>query len=292
MNIYQSVLTGFKNYSNGSGRASRSEYWCWTLFCFLGNLSSMTLDLFLFDVPLSKEGLFTHPISAAFTLLIFLPSLSVSIRRLHDIDRKGAWLFLGFTLVGLIYPLLVWSCKKGTEGKNRFGADPLSSRPMNSSKPPRTYLKVVKRVSLFGGIIVVLIAGAFILWDSVQIPALLAAVDSGDTKKCEQLLLSGADVNQKDNFGTTALIYASYIGNESTVRLLIQHGAALNATDMYGSTALMVAAEAGHGIIVDLLLEHGADASLKDDNGETALKLAKSMDHPDIVEKLRLLEGR
>ena len=47
-------------------------------------------------------------------------------RRLHDVDKSGAWFFIIFTCVGAIV-LLVWYVTKGTAGPNRFGPDPLGS---------------------------------------------------------------------------------------------------------------------------------------------------------------------
>jgi uncharacterized membrane protein YhaH (DUF805 family) len=45
------------------------------------------------------------------------------------VDRSGWWLLMYFTIIGIIYPLLVWKCTKGATGDNRFGPDPLE---MNS----------------------------------------------------------------------------------------------------------------------------------------------------------------
>ena len=59
-------------------------------------------------------------------LLIFLPTLSVHIRRLHDIDRSGWWWWILLVpLVGAII-MLVWVCTRGSSGPNRFGPDPLA----------------------------------------------------------------------------------------------------------------------------------------------------------------------
>ena len=58
-------------------------------------------------------------------LAILLPSLAVSVRRLHDIDRTGWWALLYLIpLVSLV--LLVFACFEGTRGDNRFGPDPKS----------------------------------------------------------------------------------------------------------------------------------------------------------------------
>jgi uncharacterized membrane protein YhaH (DUF805 family) len=56
-----------------------------------------------------------------FELAILIPSIAVGVRRLHDLDKSGWWLFLSFVpLVGGII-LLVWFCTPGTRGPNRFG---------------------------------------------------------------------------------------------------------------------------------------------------------------------------
>ena len=55
-----------------------------------------------------------------------MPGLAVPIRRLHDIDKSGWWILIGFTLIGIIF-LLIWFVRRGTEGPNLFGDDPLKA---------------------------------------------------------------------------------------------------------------------------------------------------------------------
>lgn len=119
MNFPQAIASCFRKYVVFSGRASRSEYWYWILFYFLGEISTGILDGALFRTQGSQV------FSSIFSLIIFLPLLAVEVRRLHDVNRSGWWILIGFTIVGLIYPLLVWKCTKGTTGPNRFGDDPL-----------------------------------------------------------------------------------------------------------------------------------------------------------------------
>jgi hypothetical protein len=64
------------------------------------------------------------PIKILFELVIFLPSLAVAARRLHDTDRTAWWLLLLITLIGAI-ALIVWYCEEGTPGPNRFGPAPV-----------------------------------------------------------------------------------------------------------------------------------------------------------------------
>jgi len=66
----------------------------------------------------------------AVILLVFIPQLSVTVRRLHDLDRSGWWFWLGLVpLVGGLI-LLVWFCMKGTEGDNQYGPNPLNPVPL------------------------------------------------------------------------------------------------------------------------------------------------------------------
>jgi uncharacterized membrane protein YhaH (DUF805 family) len=119
MNFTQAIQSGFQSYVNFTGRAARSEYWYWTLFLVLMGIASALIDLALF--PRSDLS----PINTLVELALLLPSLAVSVRRLHDLDRSGWWLFLILIpLIGAIW-LLVWFCMRGTVGSNRFGPDSL-----------------------------------------------------------------------------------------------------------------------------------------------------------------------
>src|SRR5262249_45071209 len=120
MDFSQAVVSGFRKYANSHGRASRSEYWCWTLFSLLVDIVAMLVDRFAF--PQVDWG----PVGVITGLFLFLPGLAVSIRRLHDIDRSGYWVLLMMTIV-LIPLLLYWACVKGTTGDNDFGPDPLAA---------------------------------------------------------------------------------------------------------------------------------------------------------------------
>jgi len=61
------------------------------------------------------------------SLALLLPGLAVGARRLHDIDRTGWWLLIGFIpLIGLIV-LIYFFIQRGTDGPNRFGAAPIPS---------------------------------------------------------------------------------------------------------------------------------------------------------------------
>ena len=119
MTFTQAISSGFSNYINFTGRASRSEFWYWTLFAFLVGMACNIVD-YGFG---SGSGL----IGELWGLATFLPNLAVGARRLHDTDRSGFWLFIGLVpLIGWIV-LIVWWCMKGTSGSNQYGADPLGA---------------------------------------------------------------------------------------------------------------------------------------------------------------------
>jgi uncharacterized membrane protein YhaH (DUF805 family) len=115
MGFVDAIKSGFSNYVNFAGRASRSEYWYWVLFVILATIAASAVDAVL-GINL------IYPIVA---LALFLPGLAVSVRRLHDLDKSGWFVLIGLIpLVGFII-LIVWFCTKGTPGPNRFGPDPL-----------------------------------------------------------------------------------------------------------------------------------------------------------------------
>lgn len=83
------------------------------------------------------------------------------------------------------------------------------------------------------------------------------------------------------------LIEAAYEGNTVEVQSLIDEGADINEKDASGRTALMIAANRGHTYVVQLLLERGADANATDNNGLTAIQAAESRGFQRIVSMLR-----
>ncbi|WP_201615993.1 DUF805 domain-containing protein [Psychrobacter urativorans] len=105
---------GLRNYVNFSGRARRKEYWYFVLVQFILMFIAMVLDAVIFN---SETGLFYVLVA----LGLFLPSIAVGVRRLHDTSRSGWWLLMSLIpLIGTII-LLVFFASDTKPETNRWG---------------------------------------------------------------------------------------------------------------------------------------------------------------------------
>lgn len=123
MNFIAAIRTCLQKYFTFSGRARRKEYWYFVLFSVLIPVPFAVLDMVLgLEFSPGQAG----PLELIVSLALIIPSASAAARRLHDINRSGWWQLIVITLIGI--PVLIyWLCCKGTEGDNRFGADPLTT---------------------------------------------------------------------------------------------------------------------------------------------------------------------
>lgn len=85
------------------------------------------------------------------------------------------------------------------------------------------------------------------------------------------LISKGADVNTTQPDGTTALMYAAYLGNAPLASALLSAGANPDASNAYGSSAILEAAIASATDVLEVLLDGGADANWRNPEGETPL---------------------
>jgi uncharacterized membrane protein YhaH (DUF805 family) len=126
MNYYLHVLQNFKNFS---GRARRKEYWMYTLIympiLFLAMFADNALGTtFQMDVMGQAVDVGYGWVYVIVGLLHFFPSLSVVVRRLHDVGKSGwFYLIILIPLIGVIW-LLVLLVSNGNKGDNKYGADP------------------------------------------------------------------------------------------------------------------------------------------------------------------------
>jgi hypothetical protein len=116
---------------------------------------------------------------------------------------------------------------------------------------------------------------------------LLAAAKNKDLNKVIAALTNGADVNAKNENGTTSLYWASRKGHTEIVTMLLEKRAIVDAKDNGGYTALYWASYYGYTDIVKLLLEKGASVNELGNNGKTALDMASEQGHTEIVKLLK-----
>ena len=108
------------NYVNFNGRASRSEYWWFVLFTIIVN----------FIATAFPSDITPNPTSIIVSLAIFLPSLGVIVRRLHDLGKSGWWILLAIipivNFIG-IFVILVFMVMEGEEHTNQYGEVPTNT---------------------------------------------------------------------------------------------------------------------------------------------------------------------
>ena len=133
MGFVESIKICFGKYAKFDGRASKSEFWYFFLFCFI----FMFVGGFLLGLSGASQVGIDGDI--LFLLLpIFIPSIAVAARRLHDINQSG-WMqcifipgFFADVLMGTGYVIYImtlalyafWFSQAGKKGKNKFGAQP------------------------------------------------------------------------------------------------------------------------------------------------------------------------
>ena len=115
MNWYLKVLK--EHYLDFNSRARRTEFWMFTLINILISSGLSLLDL-------AAGTTFFTLISSIYSLLVFIPSIAVSVRRLHDIGKSG-WYYLLVLLpiIGWIW-LIILFATEGENKPNKWGENP------------------------------------------------------------------------------------------------------------------------------------------------------------------------
>jgi len=97
----------------------------------------------------------------------------------------------------------------------------------------------------------------------------------------------GGDINYKDEHGSTALMFLSYLGYEDCVKLLIENGAEIDIQNSGIETPLSLAYDNNHFNIVKLLIDSGADVNITMDNGESFYKKVKHDKNYEVLEWIK-----
>lgn len=118
MNWY---LEALRKYAVFDGRARRMEYW---MFVLINCLIVVVLSVVDTVVGLFSLGNSVGALTGLYWLVVLVPSVAVTVRRLHDTDRSGWWALLALLPVLGTIVLFVFCVLAGTPGPNRFGENP------------------------------------------------------------------------------------------------------------------------------------------------------------------------
>ena len=119
-----------QKYSTISGRASRAEYWWFTLFTYLVYIVIYTLSVVVMFYLHRGSGaqmfgaLLVIGLMSIISILLVVPSICVGIRRLHDIGRSGWWILLSFAPI-VRFVILVFTLMPSQPTANEYDENPL-----------------------------------------------------------------------------------------------------------------------------------------------------------------------
>jgi uncharacterized membrane protein YhaH (DUF805 family) len=112
MKYYNKALS---NYVNFKGRARRREFWHFLLANFIAYLVLSVIEVEL--------GI-AYYLTFAFLAFIFLPTVSVTVRRFHDIGKSGKYTALYLLLFIGAVMIMYYAVQEGDEGTNKYGESP------------------------------------------------------------------------------------------------------------------------------------------------------------------------
>ena len=116
MDFQTSIKTCFSKYADFSGRALRSEFWWFVVFSLLGGIITVIIDVMILGYSIESYG----PVNIIFTVVLILPGIAVTARRLHDINKSGWWQLIELTIIGILL-IIIWNATEGEKKKNKYG---------------------------------------------------------------------------------------------------------------------------------------------------------------------------
>ena len=121
MNMKQSFISVFSNWNNFSGRACRSEYWYFLLSVFLVAFI-LTIFEVLLGIYIIEIGY--GPLTLIFQIIVIIPSISLTSRRLQDRGISGWWQLLQLTIIAIPILIIIYMLP-AKEDENKWGRNPL-----------------------------------------------------------------------------------------------------------------------------------------------------------------------
>lgn len=124
MRFISNAILPFRRYAVSTGRASRSEFWSYWALNTAGH--AITLALIICGSILDSDVLMLTGTALYLMLALatVIPTFTVTMRRLQDMNHTGAFVLLCFVPLGILV-LMIWMTMPGTPGGNRFGPPPI-----------------------------------------------------------------------------------------------------------------------------------------------------------------------
>tara|TARA_B100001167_G_scaffold64204_1_gene37732 strand:- start:283 stop:732 length:450 start_codon:yes stop_codon:yes gene_type:complete len=122
-------VESWRRYADFQGRSSRAAYWSTLLISVVVTLVLGGVSAAIWDVDSDQLG----PLEGIYTLAFIIPSLALSVRRLHDIGRSGKWMWILLTGIGGLV-LLWWHCLPSSPEDNQWG--PAQDRAVGDQLTP------------------------------------------------------------------------------------------------------------------------------------------------------------
>jgi len=120
MDFFDAIKTCLRKYATFSGRAGRPEYWWFMLFSILVSLAA---------------GMISETLNGLVSLALFIPSIAVGARRLHDVGKSG-WFQLLWVVPIFGWALLIWWAVTPSTGPNDYGPGPELPQDDFTALPP------------------------------------------------------------------------------------------------------------------------------------------------------------
>lgn len=122
--MIKSYVDGLKKWKRWDGRTRRRDYWLYQLCNSLVLGAAFTLSIILSELGMTTLAVFSWIATIGYSVLEFIPTLAITVRRLHDTNRGGGMLLVNLIpYVGEIW-FFVLMVLPGTVGRNKFGPDP------------------------------------------------------------------------------------------------------------------------------------------------------------------------
>ena len=223
MDFITSIKTCLFKYVDFTGRASRAEFWYFTLFTILLSVVAEILDAALAGQSVWSYSGFFGPMSSIVTVVTTLPCLAVAARRLHDVGKSGWWQLLYLTIIGTIL-LLIWYSNRSKNSENKFGRSTVENPKIEEKDTLPVWIKffIIPLIGVFVSCLILFVT----LLEVGMIPDTEVMVGSELSSSTKTTLIDQRIISETDNiryFYSTEMLSFSKEGQLVTDTSIISY---------------------------------------------------------------------